>query len=385
MLRIALALPIAASLLFFTACEQLPATIDESAQVDQYLAQKRYRAACVGLQSRDDEIVTYAAQRLVEYPHIKDATECLCTALYDDQRHEVGLPAGKGTEGSGRNDLAACVQPGLSDTVLTDERRQNLVQVLADLGAADAYGILADLMQNDADPEIRARAASGLRPARSQAEALVTSMQTDASPEVRAAAASALDGHKGDEVAAALTAAALEDEDGGVRAAAMAVMAKGKRSSRTHDMLCTAMNEDEDARVRTAAVKAYHGTKRKASLDCVGRRLVEEEESATVRQAAMDALKASPSDHVKPLLCQAVAPVVRRYIDNQIPNSDNDASGTHIMKAQNDRDWEASYACVSKALGQGGYTCGGRWYLINWYNNLGGNRKLPDCPGLSNL
>ena len=64
-----------------------------------------------------------------------------------------------------------------------------------------------------------------------------------------------------------------------------------------------------------------------------------------------------------------------------MPDTDNDASGTHIMKAQNDRDWESSYQCVSKAMGAGGLTCTGRWYLTNWYNVLGGNKALPMCPG----
>lgn len=382
MFRLPLAICAVATTLLLTAgCETLPSTIDESATVDQYLAQQRYRSACVGLQSRDEEIQTYTAQRLVEYPHIKDARDCLCAGVYDPARHTITLAVGKGLEGSDRDDLAECLAPALDDDQLTEEARTNAVMIIGDIGSSKSYGALSELMKNDPDPDIRALAAKGLRASRSSTADLVAAMSGDKEAQVRAAAASSLAGHKGDEVEDALTKAALEDEDGDVRAAALGVLADGKRTGKVHDMLCTAMMEDESAAVRTAAVKAYHGTKRKAAIDCLEKRILTEEESPLVRQALMDALKASPSDAVKPVLCKAV-PVIARHIDTQVPDGDKDTSGTHIMKAQNDRDWEASFDCAGKALAQGGYTCAGKWYLTNWYNTLGGSRPLPTCPGL---
>lgn len=384
MSRLSLALfPVAGLIVLVTACETLPAKIDESATVDQYLAQGRYRAACVGLESRDEEIVTYTAQRLVDYGHMKDARECLCAGLYDPKRHKVNLPAGIGVDGSGRDDLAECMKPAIDDSQLTNEARTNAVRILGGIGSSKSYDLLVDLMKNDGDEAVRALAAGSLRQAKSATGDLVTAMQSDKAASVRASAATSLDGHKGDEVEEALTKAALEDAEGTVRAAALAVLAKGKRNSRIDDMLCTAMMQDESADVRTAAVKAYHGTKRKDAIDCLGKRLLTEEESPEVRQAAMDALKASPNDAVNDYLCKAIGPIVKRHIENRVPTADADTSGTHIVKAQNDRDWEKSYQCVSAALGQGGYSCAGKWYLTNWYNALGGERPLPTCEGMS--
>lgn len=377
---IALVAGFAALQLFALGCEQLPAKIDESATVDQYLAQQRYRAACVGLESQDPEIKTYTAQRMSEYGHVKDARECLCAGLYDTKRHTIDTDVGRGIEGSDRDDLADCLVPALTDDKLTDEARTNAVRILGDIGAKNAYETLAELAKNDGDEEIRAIAVAALRASRASTEDIIAILKSDKSGAVRAGAASALEGHKGDEVQEALIETALNDEDGNARAAALAVLAKGKRSSKIDDMLCTAMMEDESAAVRTSAVKAYHGTKRKKAIDCLEKRIMTPEESPEVRQALMDALKASPNDAVKPVLCNAV-PVIARHIKGEPPDSDNDASGTHIMKAQNDRDWEGSYACVQKAMGASGLSCEGRWYLTNWYNVLGGNKALPMCPG----
>ena len=86
-------------------CEQLPARIDESAVVDQYLVQGRYAAACVALESKDPEIASYGAKRIADYPHIKEARDCLCT-IYDDKRHQVNIPAAEGLSGTEHD--AAC-------------------------------------------------------------------------------------------------------------------------------------------------------------------------------------------------------------------------------------------------------------------------------------
>ena len=131
-------------------------------------------------------------------------------------------------------------------------------------------------------------------------------MQGDKVGAVRARRGHALDGHKGDEVQEALIKTALEDEDGDARAAAMSVLSKRKRTSQIDEMLCTAMMDDESPAVRTAAVKAYHGTKRKKAIACLEKRIMTPEEAPEVRQAVMDALKASPNDAVKPVLCNAV-------------------------------------------------------------------------------
>ena len=372
---------IGALLLFNTACEQLPARVDDSASVDSFLAQGRYRAACVGLKSQDDEIVTYTAQRLASYLHNKDARECLCNKLYDPIRHEVSLAAGIGVEGTKAEVLAECVRPAMDDAVLVDARRLNAVRVLGGIGAKNSTDILVGMMKTDSDDVLRALAAESLRYSKAATDALLDVVEADGVAEVRAAAAGALLGHKGDRLEEVLNEAARSDADGTVRAQALVVLAKGKRNSKVDALLCTAMLEDEDPEVREAAVKSYHGTKRKKAIDCVAKVLMEGDDSAAVRQTAMDTLKASPSEHVGKVLCAAVHPIVSKYVETTLPTPTN---GTDIMKAQNDRDFEESYNCVQKAMGKGGYTCEGRYYLTNWYNNLGGNKALPPCPGLAN-
>jgi hypothetical protein len=292
----------------------------------------------------------------------------------------VSLAAGVGVEGSKADVLAQCVKPALDDEVLVDARRLNAVRVLGGIGAKSASVILVDLMQNDSDDELRALAAASLRSSKAATEALADVLEGDGVADVRAAAAGALDGHKGDRVEEVLDAAARGDADGSVRARALAVLAKGKRSAKVDALLCAAMLEDEDPSVREAAVHSYQGTKRKKAIDCVAKVLIDGDDSATVRQTAMDALKASPSEHVGKILCDAVHPVVSKYVETTLPTPTN---GTDIMKAQNDRDFEESYDCVQRAMGKGGYTCEGRYYLTNWYNNLGGNKALPPCPGLA--
>src|SRR5690606_29312082 len=103
-----------------------------------------------------------------------------------------------------------------------------------------------------------------------------------------------------------------------------------------------------------AAVKAAHGTKRPEVLTCLKKRLLANEESASVRTATLKALGASPSDDAAKALCDGIGPFLRMYVKDQIAER---MSGVNIVEIQNNRDWEASYACVQKALGQGGYSC----------------------------
>ena len=56
--------------------------------------------------------------------------------------------------------------------------------------------------------------------------------------------------------------------------------------------------------------------------------------------------------------------------------------GADIVRAQNNRDWERSYACVAAAIRQGGYSCYGRNYLGHWMRDLGGKASTPLCPGM---
>ena len=368
----------AAAVMFMTACEQLPATIDEAATVDQYLVQGRYEAACVGLDSRDPEIAEYAAQRLADYGHVKAANECLCTALYNPQTHKVNYDVAGGVDGTRRDDLAECLSGALDDTVIPESERGPIVTKIAGIGAKASYESLAKLLREDDDPSVRAGAAGGLRASKTMTDALLDAVEQDADASVRAAAAAALDGHKGERWENVLAKAAVEDTEGAARAAALSTLVKRKRTG-NDQLLCKAMMEDESATVRDAAVRSFHGSKRAVALDCLKARLMALEEDSTVRQSTMDAVKASPSDRAADILCEVVGPFARLHIVDKIQH---EIPGTDIVKAQNDRDWERSLECAKRAYNMGGHSCFSKNYLAHWIRELGGTAHAPMCPGM---
>jgi hypothetical protein len=106
------------------------------------------------------------------------------------------------------------------------------------------------------------------------------------------------------------------------------------------------------------------------------------ETSGTVREAILATLGASPSDKAADILCDIVGPWSRMYIKGQIFNQ---ITGSDVVKAQNDRDYERSFACVQKALRSGGYSCYARNYLGHWMKELGGSAATPWCPGMVRL
>ncbi len=369
-------------LILTSACEIAPQRIDESAQVDGFLARKAFNSACVGLDNdSNDSLRAYTAKRLSDHPHVSVATDCLCKALYDAEGHTFDAAVAEGLDGTERDDLARCLAPALDDAAIPKDKRPLLVKSLGRINAGASFEALEKLASSDSDAQVRELAASALRPCRACSDTLLGILSGDAEPNVRAAAAASLDGRSENTVVEQVTKAAVEDEDGGVRAASLTAVSK-KKSSRTDKMLCDAMLEDPDERVREAAVKAVHGSKRANSIKCLEKRLLKEEESGSVREATLAALGASPSDRAAKVLCSSIGPFLRLHVKDKIADR---IPGTDIIKAQNDRDWERSFDCVHKALGQGGYSCYARNYLGHWFNELGGKTSTPWCPGMARL
>jgi len=361
-----------------SACEVAPRFIEESSEVDAFLARNAYRSACVGLSAQKGSVREYTAGRLAESRHIKAANDCLCAAVYNAEEGTFDKDVIKGLAGSRRDDLSACLAGGLEDARITGTDRAVLVRGLGAIDAPAAYAQIAALVLSDDDPETRAMAAGAVRPSEAAIPTLLTALQEDDAAVVRAAAAEALTGRKQGDVVAAVTNAAADDLDGAVRGAALKAVAARKEST-TDAMICAAMMDDADERVRVAAIEAWHGTKRKRALDCLDRRMKAPEDSGAVRVAVLEALKASPSKFAAQMLCDNVGPWVRLHIRDKIAY---DIPGADIMRAQNDRDYERSLECVTRALRAGGYSCYGRNYLGHWARDVGGQAPTPHCPGM---
>jgi hypothetical protein len=206
---------------------------------------------------------------------------------------------------------------------------------------------------------------------------LLKLLSSDKTPEVRAAAADALAGHKEDRVIDAMKKSASDDDEGAVRARALMALRKSKVPE-ADEMVCKAMMEDESPAVRRQAILAFRGTKRDAAMACMKKRTMQKEEDPSVREAILKVLGSSPNKGAGKVLCDAIPFWVRSYVKKLHPDRDR---GTDIITAQNNRDWENSYACVSAAAAQGGYTCKGQQYVAAWLRELGGQAYVPKCPG----
>ena len=210
---------------------------------------------------------------------------------------------------------------------------------------------------------------------------LMARLKDDPAPEVRAEAAAVFENVKDDDVVAALVDAAKDDDDGLVRAAALKAVVKLKIDE-TDAMVCDLMMNDPDERVRDRAVRSFKGSKRRVALDCLKKRLLTEEKSDAVRKSTLKAIYASPDDYAPKVLCDAVGPFVRMYIDEVPVHKQPDSDAYDIVKHQNNRDFENTHDCAKRALSQGGHSCWGKWYLADWVERMGGNAFKPTCKGM---
>jgi len=356
-----------------------PTYIETSAEVDIFMSQSRFKAVCVALKNdREHKLREYTATQLARHPDEPVATECVCKALTSFKHGPYDDAVLAGLSGSGRDDFAQCVLPAFDKA--EGEERAMLVTQLAEVRAPTGYAKVAEIARSTSEPTaVRIAAIKGLMPVRAEhADLLLGALASDAEPSVRAAVAQTLENSEEPPVVQALVKAARDDADGEVRAAALKAVVK-LRIPETDQMVCDAMMNDPDERVRDRAVRSFKGSKRDAALDCLERRLKTLEESPTVRESTLTAIYASPTERAARMLCDNIGPFLRMYV-KELPVTRME--GADIVKYQNNRDHERSFECVQRALGQGGYSCYGKYYLAVWMNDLGGKAFKPTCKGM---
>ena len=363
-----------------TACDIPPGYISKSSVVDSYAGRGKFVSACVGVQMEDDDdIREYTAMRLAKEPQSDVATNCICDAIYEAEYDYWDPAVVKGLKDTDRADLTKCVAPAISNPEVDD--RVYLVHGFSMMHRETAMEVLAEAIPAEKDVEVKAAMVTALRASSGHEKMLMAMLQEDSAEEIRAAAATALKHIKTEAVTSAMVSAAKSDESGAVRAAALDAVVR-LRTPETDSMVCDAMLNDADEMVRLTAVQAYQGSSRKVALDCLRKRALKNETSGSVREAILASLGASPSDKAADILCEIVGPWSRMYIKGAIFNQ---ITGSDVVKAQNDRDYERSYACVQKALRSGGYSCYARNYLGHWMKELGGTAATPWCPGMVRL
>lgn len=365
--------PLLAFVLLVAACGDPP--MKSPADVDFHIAEGEYDAACRGLAAETAEMRGYTAGALAKKVH-PTSDACLCASVYDAEAGKVDEAIATGLAKTRRDDLAECLAKALTDDRVTG--RAEVANWIGAMKAESGYDALA-VAAKDADPAVRRAAADGLSATERYVPLLLELVGTDADAGVREAAAVALLHRKQDAAVPVLVAAATKDPDAKVRSAATITLGTFERADADVG-ICTALLEDPEESVRAAAVTAFTKARRKDVVACMKKRLLKEEPSEAVRAGVIQGLKAARMDEAKAVLCDAMGPYVRMYVkDGELPG---EASPSDIVRAQNEVDWERSYACVQKAIAHGGHSCYGRYHLTFWLNELGGKSSLRRCPGM---
>ncbi|MFN7146711.1 MAG: HEAT repeat domain-containing protein, partial [Myxococcota bacterium] len=196
-------------------------------------------------------------------------------------------------------------------------------------------------------------------------------LTSDPNPTVRAAAAAALFGQES--AAAALSTAATGDAEASVRAAAIGTLTSIKPAD-FDAVVCGALLDDAAPEVRVAALGAMRATRDPEQLACLTARMAREETSPEVRAALLKTLQSTSAPEASKALCDGIPAWVRMYVKDTAPSEGDD-----ILKAQNNRDFENSYACAAAAAKQaGGYTCAGKEYVGAFFRDVGG-KGGPSC------
>lgn len=344
-------------------------------EVDNAIAKGDYETACVGLKMKSDDLRTHTAQQLVPVPE-PEVDACLCAAL-QGKDGEWDAAVAEGMRGADREETVKC----LADLALKADlpRRSDALKALGRMKAPVARTTLAKVASEPGDSAVRAQAVAALAADRTQAALLIGLLANDADRLVRASAAQALGGlaaASDPDALAALSKAATGDALGEVRAQALAALRKGGTPEAV-ETACRLMMDDPSAAVRQAAVQSFHGTRKPAEVACLRKRAFTLEDDANVRQAILDTLKTSPSDDAAKVLCDAIPFWLRSYMVKGLPDQ---VPGTDVIRAQNDRDFERSYACVGHAVGGSGYSCYARQYVGTWFRELSGTAPVPKCP-----
>ncbi len=363
--------------LLLAACE-IPPSYVEISDIDDALPRKHYKTMCVGLTMSKDSVKQYATERMrsiTDPDGIAIANACICDNIADpDLGWDRGIAAGLVGEKS--DDAVACFAELVADPSLQD--REQALNALTSIPAPAARKALAKVATTPGEPvSMRIRALESVGAMEDFREDVLEVLAADPEAEVRAAAATALAGAGKNKVVIAALKRATEDKAGAVRGAALKSL-KRLTGSSVDDELCKAMMEDPDPAVRRAAVGAFQGTKRASAIACLRERALAYEEDASVRETMLKVLKSSPHDDAAKILCDAIPFWMRSYVKTDLPDQ---LPGTDIAKAQNDRDWERSYACLERAYrSSSGYSCFAKMYIGYWFGQVGGKAYIPACP-----
>lgn len=360
---------------FLAACGP-PRYVESTEQIDSFLARGNYAYACVGLAMDDAYVRKYTAEALARYQNQPEVGACLCAEVYDKEAGSWDKVIAGALAESRFDAVASCLAAAVDDGRITD--RAALVEALGNMLAPAAYDALEKVARQGSDPELRAAAVKALRSSPPHADYLKLLLSTEKDDTVRAAAASALEGRDPAATREALLGAITSDASPEVRKRAIEVLGKDTTVAGI-DAVCKALTDDADPTVRAAAAAAFSGTMSQRASRCLIRKVQSTEDDGTVREAVLDAIWRSSREEVSDALCKEIGPYVRRYIKDKIGF---DVPGGDIVRAQNNNHWESSYACVERALAQGGYSCYGRNYLAHWFNELGGKATPPLCPGM---
>lgn len=360
------------------ACERTPSKVTTQ-DLEGAAVTGKMKTLCRGLEMRDDDVRRYAAEKLdmVTEPV---AVECLCPTLSQGPGAEkLGWDPAivEGLKRTSRDDMASCVVELAKRSDL--KNRLVIVSTMTSMTAPVARQALADIaVEAGADTDVRLSALNAIAGSPATKGAVLGLLAADADPAVRRAAAMGLGALVEPDVTAALLKAAADDSDGAVRGAAL-LGVKRHGVAEADDMLCKAMLEDESGAVRSVAIGAFKGTKRLEGVACLRKAAMTAQPDAEVRAKLLTVLKSSPTPEAAKVLCDAIPFWVKTYLKegmvDKVPSSD-------IIRAQNDRDWDNSFACVSAAQrASGGYSCYGKKYVASWVKELGGNAFEPKCPG----
>ncbi|MDP2308211.1 MAG: HEAT repeat domain-containing protein [Pseudomonadota bacterium] len=354
-------------MLFFVllACVDSEPAFVSTREIDNALATGDTASLCAGLRMKDASTRESAASKLKDYPY---DSSCLCERLQFDKRWDPSILSGlaKATDA----EKVGCVGTLLDDPAQPE--RAALVTALLKIPVARARLVTA--AASDADPTVRAAAMSVYRNAKDPAELSQVGgwLASDPNPAVRAAAAGALLGQSSAE--GALRDAIAADTDPAVRAAALATYPSLKPAD-LDTVTCKALLEDASPEVRIAALGTMRATRDAEQLACLRQRASTEDTAPEVRAMLLKTLGSSAAPEAAAVLCDVIPSWVKTYVKDAAP-----AEGDDILRAQNDRDFERSYACVQAAVkAGGGYTCAGRAYVGAFFRDLGGKAGVPTC------
>lgn len=364
-----------AAMALLGACNITPPFVN-SLDVDRAIGRADYETACVGVEMQDDATRMHAAEKLaaVDDPAV---APCVCAATYDAEKKRWDSAILEGLKDSKRDDMVQCALPALADEAVPERDR-----LLNALLATKAPIVRTHMQKVAIDPampaDLRIRAMKTLSNIEDASlnEGLIRAL-AEPSEEIRIAAANALAGKKDPAIVAALT-AALNDTSasGAMRAAALSALRQSGAVSAEAE-ICRLMLEDPAPEVRAAAINAFRATKSTAAVECLRKRAFTKEDDGMVRDALLETLKGTRA--AWPVLCDAIPFYMKTYITDKSPDQ---VQGADIIKAQNDRDFDNSYACVQRALKQkGGWSCKAQQYTAWWFRELGGKTSVPRCPG----